>query len=81
MLPGSILCNKTLSLGKNRTYRMICIHYLVGKDRGWVGARKNSGGRGTGDGRGTLGRSKSHKALGRKKSESVENGRNERGNT
>lgn len=37
-LPGGILCNKTLSLGENRTYG-ICIHYLVGKDRGWVGAR------------------------------------------
>ena len=46
-----------------------------------MGARKNSGGRGTGDGRDTLGRSKSHKALGRKKSERVESGRNERGNT
>ena len=34
-LPGGILCNKTLSLGENRTYG-ICIHYLVGKDRGWV---------------------------------------------
>ena len=28
-LPGGILCNKTLSLGENRTYG-ICIHYLVG---------------------------------------------------
>ena len=45
-----------------------------------MGARENSGGRGTGDGMGTLGRSKSHKALGRKKSERVESGRNERGN-
>lgn len=40
-LPGSILCNKTLFLGKNRTYNN-CIHHLVGKDRGWVGARENS---------------------------------------
>ena len=39
-----------------------------------------AGGRGTGDGTGTLGRSKSHKALGRNKSERVESGRNERGN-
>ena len=37
-----------------------------------------AGGRGTGDGTGTLGRSKSHKALGRNKSERVESGRNER---
>lgn len=35
-LPGGILCNKTLSLGENRTYG-ICIHYLVGKDRGSFG--------------------------------------------
>ena len=39
-----------------------------------------AGGTGTGDGTGTLGRSKSHKALGRNKSERVESGRNERGN-
>ena len=45
-----------------------------------MGARENSGGRGTGNGRDTLGRSKSHKVLGRKKSERVESGRNERGN-
>ena len=37
-------------------------------------------GRGTGDGRGTLGRSKSHKALGRKKSERAESGRSKREN-
>ena len=44
-LPGGILCNKTLSLGKiaHTVFVFTRSHYLVGKDRGWVGALENSG--------------------------------------